>query len=1063
MATPKVRSGSSGSGPGTLRCPACNAVYAPPLENCPSCGAELPQLESVVRPGSVIDEKYEVISLLGAGGMGEVYKARHVHLNAIRTIKVLKPGLLADSWFRNRFLREARLATQLSHPNLAVMHDFSVLPNGSCYMVSEFVDGLTVRQWIKRFGRFPLGLAVEIVSQVLSGLGYCHRRGLLHRDISPDNIMITVDSDDQPVVKIIDLGIAKQLGGRPADATQTGLFVGNPKYCSPEQLGHLDEGQELDGRADIYSLGVVLYEMVTGAAPFRSNTPHGYLIKHLTQAPPDFDETDPGLSIPKEFQRVTFKALEKERSRRYSSAEELAGVLRPFRTDVSRGLEATFGITLREVGTARGSQSDEGRSTEKIASHPPARPSAETEVAPDYVRNKEVRREEEEKARKEEEGRREESRALNLVRELEGRHDLSGLEALAASWPVDAKVAREASGAIGRVRVLAAREKRETEAKNWEHAWKDGSESAWQEFLDRHADSPRHSEAARLQAEARDLQKALGSQSQDEWQEFLRAWPDSRFREQVGQKIEQARSAEAAELDRAQELGTAQAFREFLERHPRSFLASMAQTFLEEQTAFDAARAADTIQGWEQFLERWPSGRNSASAIARCRLAEEREEKALAEALQAGTSASLRKFLERHPAAKNRARAETLLQEAVDWEKSRREGRAGLERFLKSFPDGPHADAARVELRRLEEESLLKKVAQLEKAGDFGELDRIARSQPSPSAVGQAARAAIERLVELDWKKASKENGEAGWEHFLRDHATSPRAEEARRRLLELRAAREEKTRAEQQAAREREAKRQAELRAQRERQEKQQAELRAEREREREQKREAELRAQREREEKTQILARKATPAFEPDVEKTERLSLSAVPEPPPVVSTAQPPRTEAAPARAASATEIPAVTLPSKRPARVAALTVTAAVGLAAIGWFVLSRGRTAQKAGDTADLGAQATPAVVATARPAPSAETGLLVVDVLPWGRVERIEDGGGKNWLPDGQSYTPLAVTIPRGRYSVIVTSANFPGKKLTLAAEVGPGETATCQGRFEVLEAKAYFEAEGWR
>lgn len=1091
MTTPRVRSGSSGSGPGTLRCPSCNALYAPPLENCPSCGLELPRLESAVGPGAVIDDKYEVISLLGAGGMGEVYKARHVHLNAIRTIKVLKPGLLSDTWFRNRFLREARLATQLNHVNLAVVHDFSIQPNGSCYMVSEFVDGLTVRQWIKRFGRFPLGLAVEVVSQVLSGLAYCHRRGLLHRDISPDNIMITVDSDDQPAVKIIDLGIAKQLGGRPADATQTGLFVGNPKYCSPEQLGHLEQGEEIDARADMYSLGVTLYEMVAGAAPFRSNTPQGYLIKHLTQAPPSFDETDPGLSIPETFQRVVFKVLEKERSRRYSSAEEFAAALRPFRADISRGLEATFGITLRETGAASGSAGDEGRSTTKIASKPAARPSVETERAADYVQTKELQRGTSQKSRREEEARQEESRALALVRDLEGRRDLQALEALAASWPVDSKVAREAAGAIGRVRVDAVREKRETEARDWERAWKDGGETVWQEFLDRHGDSPRRSQAARHQAEARDLQKALRSQSQDEWQEFLRSWPDGRFREQVEAKIEQARAVEAEEFDRAQELGTAQAFREFLTRHPTSFLTSIAQTFLEEQTEFEGARAADTLQAWDHFLEKWPSGRNSATAIARRRLADEREEQVLAEATKAGTSTALGHFLERHPASPRRERADALFREAVAWERSKGRGRGAMDEFLSKYPEGVHAEAARAELQRMDEENQLQKVAQLEKVGDLVELDRIARSQRPSTVIGAAAKAALERLIDRDWKKASKDNTEAAWEHFLRNHATSSYAGEARRKLENLRSEREEQLRAEQRAAREREEKKQAELaaeqeererkrteaRAEREREQRRQAELAAERERERlvssawreaskedsenswarfleahaaspraedARRRLSELQREREEEQKTRALSRESMSEG-----KTERLSLGGR-------APAPLPEGPAAPGVVEEAARVErAVLEPVRRRAGRAVGIALAAVAVVVVTWLAVSRNRALEKG-----VAGRAAPAAE-TPAPRP-VEAGLVAVDALPWGRVERIQDGNGKDWLKE-QSYTPLAIAVPPGRYSIRLTSANFPGRTITLTAEVRSGEIANCQGRFDVLDARTYFDAEGWR
>lgn len=289
---------------------------------------------STLAIGTVLDDKYEIIARLGTGGMGEVFKARHIHLDTIRCIKVMRKDLTAIESLRRRFVREGMAATRLHHPNVATVHDVSKLPDGSYYLVTEFIDGLTLRQWFAQHGRFAVPFAVEIAQQVLSGLEHCHSRGLLHRDISAENIMISTDASGSAVVKIIDLGIAKMITGPGADATREGLFVGNPRYSSPEQLGLLPEGGEIDARADLYCFGVVLYEMVAGTPPFTSTTPEGYAAKHLTQPVPSFAAVDPRLRIPPGFEAAVMNALEKDRRRRYPSARAFAEALRPYATTV---------------------------------------------------------------------------------------------------------------------------------------------------------------------------------------------------------------------------------------------------------------------------------------------------------------------------------------------------------------------------------------------------------------------------------------------------------------------------------------------------------------------------------------------------------------------------------------------------------------------------------------------------------------------------------------------------------------------------------------------------------
>ena len=304
-------------------CPRCGAGIPSPARFCPACGYAAARLV----PGQTLDGKYEILEKIGEGGMGEVYKARHVHLDEIRIIKVTKPDALGEGPDPRRFHEEARMATLVRHPNVAALYDFSRLPDGSYYMVWEFIDGVTLEDWMLRDGPMPLPRALDVARQVLAGLAEIHAQGIVHRDLSPDNILVRENREGRLVAKIIDLGIAKRVAAESLAMTGTGLFLGKLKYCSPEQAGALSEGEAVDARSDLYSFGVVLYEMLAGRAPFESQTPEGYLGKHLHSAPPPLDtarlpaRTGPALAS------LVMRALEKKRDRRFSSAAEFAAAL----------------------------------------------------------------------------------------------------------------------------------------------------------------------------------------------------------------------------------------------------------------------------------------------------------------------------------------------------------------------------------------------------------------------------------------------------------------------------------------------------------------------------------------------------------------------------------------------------------------------------------------------------------------------------------------------------------------------------------------------------------------
>src|SRR5712692_1240203 len=181
-----------------LLCPRCGTSMPDASRFCPACGHAMARLS----PGQTLDGKYEILEKIGEGGMGEVYKARHVHLDEIRIIKVTKPDALGEGAHPRRFQEEARMATLVRHPNVAALYDFSRLPDGSYYMVWEFIDGVTLEEWIRRHGPLPLSQALDVSRQVLAGLAEIHAQGIVHRDLSPDNILVRESREGRLVAKI---------------------------------------------------------------------------------------------------------------------------------------------------------------------------------------------------------------------------------------------------------------------------------------------------------------------------------------------------------------------------------------------------------------------------------------------------------------------------------------------------------------------------------------------------------------------------------------------------------------------------------------------------------------------------------------------------------------------------------------------------------------------------------------------------------------------------------------------------------------------------------------------
>lgn len=318
-----------------INCLRCKQPIDISLEQCPACGERVTMFQRTYS-AKLLDGKYQILDRLGIGGMGEIFKVRHIHLNELRVIKIMRPNVAADDQGMQRFLQEARTSTMIKHKNLAMLYDFAQLDDGSYYMVWEFIDGTNIQKWIGQNGPMPARLAIEIAIQALSGLEHLHSMGLIHRDISPENIMLSQDHHGKLAVKVIDFGIAKQLaeGEGGQGLTQTGMFLGKLKYASPEQAGFLKEGEHLDPRSDLYSFGIVMYEMLAGRAPFQATNPHGYILKHVTEKPLPIHELNPAVKVPAQLESVIMKSLEKNRDHRYATAADFEHALEAIRNTV---------------------------------------------------------------------------------------------------------------------------------------------------------------------------------------------------------------------------------------------------------------------------------------------------------------------------------------------------------------------------------------------------------------------------------------------------------------------------------------------------------------------------------------------------------------------------------------------------------------------------------------------------------------------------------------------------------------------------------------------------------
>jgi len=713
-----------------------------------------------------IEAKYEVLQKMGEGGMGSVYKVRHRFLDDVQVIKLMQAKFQENAELKTRFLREAKTAKQLKHPNIAEVIDFNLTADGTAYIVMEFIEGVNMGEVLARTGG-PLDfrLVVTVARQTLTALGFLHRKKFVHRDISPDNLMLTRDSEGNVLVKLIDLGITKSIE-ETRNLTMAGKFIGKVQYASPEQFGG-----EVDRRSDLYSFGIVMYELLTGIKPIGGSDYLNIITGHMTRPPRPFEETDPNARVPILLRRAVLKALEKNPDHRHQTADEFAEALKDL--DVGN-FDATVEVLLPAAIAAL---PGEGGDAMERADWDAATASDTIRAWDSYL-----------------------DRHGSSSRADRARVRLEQLEAIEeADWTMAAQ--SESSDAWRRYlekhgespRASMARRRlekmraAETDERAWSDAFAASSAPAWDLFIAAHPTSPRIEEAKQLLAAARERAEderawrmAETSDSTGGWREYLEGHPSSARIDEARSRLRstEERRAEIKAWERAVVADSSDAWRGYIRDYAHSARIAEANAQLTralereaeekrekdarrqqkvEQEAFDGAVRLGSAPAWESFIRDHPQSKRLGDAMKRLAALREEERKAAERADRerkraaedsswdaartARTTSELRLFLEQHPKSRHAGEAQALVS-LLEEEKRLAEQRAEEKR----------TEAARAETRRAEEKRAEQQRAEAKRAEERRAEERRAEERRAEVTRAEAQR----RLAAVEAQKAGE-------------------------------------------------------------------------------------------------------------------------------------------------------------------------------------------------------------------------------------------------------------------------------------------------------------------